>query len=144
MKLILPITIAVFTLLAKGDVKAQGNPTPPCRARTLDLRADTAVYGPGVWGGPAFFHGMDKKSNEIQYVFYCGSGHSIRAFSLSNGTLTQTGKSARTYGNGGTTPVVTSNNQTPSGSEIVWAVDRAASTGPQTVHLHAYCLSNLM
>jgi len=39
MNWILPITIAILAYLAKGDVTAQGNPTPTCRARTLDLRA---------------------------------------------------------------------------------------------------------
>ena len=43
MKWILPITIAILAVLANGDVAAQGNPTPPCRARTLVLRA------PGVY-----------------------------------------------------------------------------------------------
>src|ERR1700733_2982350 len=39
MKWILPVTIAVLAVFTNGDVTAQGNPTPPCRARTLDLRA---------------------------------------------------------------------------------------------------------
>jgi hypothetical protein len=39
MKLFLPITIPILAVVAKGDVTAQGNTTPPCRARTLDLRA---------------------------------------------------------------------------------------------------------
>jgi len=39
MKCILPVTIAILAVLTKDDVTAQGNPTPECRARTLDLRA---------------------------------------------------------------------------------------------------------
>jgi hypothetical protein len=47
MKWILPITVPVIAVLINGDVTAQRNPTPPCRAGTLDLRArqeeDTTV-----------------------------------------------------------------------------------------------------
>jgi hypothetical protein len=43
MKWILPITIASLTVLTKGDVKAQVNPIPPCRAWTLDLRAIQSI-----------------------------------------------------------------------------------------------------
>ena len=39
MKWLLPVTIVILALYAMGDVTAQGNLTPPCRARTLDLRA---------------------------------------------------------------------------------------------------------
>src|ERR1700733_8805371 len=46
MKWILPVTIAVLALFANGDVTAQGNPTPPCRARTLDLRAHRKGVNP--------------------------------------------------------------------------------------------------
>ena len=46
MKWILPVTIAVLALLAKGDVTAQCNPTT-CRARTLDLRAGFVINHSG-------------------------------------------------------------------------------------------------
>jgi hypothetical protein len=39
MKWILPVMIAILAVFANGDVTAQGNPAPPCRAGTLDLRA---------------------------------------------------------------------------------------------------------
>ena len=39
MKWFWPITIAILAVPANSDVTAKGNPTPPCRARTLDLRA---------------------------------------------------------------------------------------------------------
>ena len=45
MKWSLPVTIAVLAVFTNGDVTAQGNPTPPCRARTLDLRASVQQSG---------------------------------------------------------------------------------------------------
>ena len=40
MKLLLPITIAILAVFANGNANAQVSSTPPCRAGTLDLRAN--------------------------------------------------------------------------------------------------------
>ena len=44
MKWFLLLTITVLAVLARGDVIAQGNSTLPCRARTLDLRAEANFW----------------------------------------------------------------------------------------------------
>ncbi len=128
-----------------------GTDMPPA-IYTIGVAAEINPVGPdafvnwnnGIWGGPAYFHGYDGNNNEVRYVFYSGNNISLRAFKLSNGTLTQTGQSINKYSFGGTTPVVSSNNLVP-GSEIVWVVDRnGTDNNVNTVHLHAYKLSELI
>ena len=93
---------------------------------------------PGVWGGPAYFQGPGG-----EFVFYCGSGGKLTAFAVSrpSGTLTPTSHSLANFpGEGGTTPVVSS-NQLVAGTGVVWAVARRDAAGK--LHLHAYDASNL-
>jgi hypothetical protein len=93
---------------------------------------------PGVWGGPAYYHGT-----RGEFLYYCGNGGKLSAFSLSriNGTLTLTTSSIDTFANeGGTTPVVSSNQQL-AGTGVVWAVVRRDKGG--RLHLRAYDVNNL-
>jgi len=80
--------------------------------------------GGGVWGGPAYFSGPTG-----QFVYYQAGGAPLLAFSVGqngNGVpqlqLSSTGSSYAGYG--GSTPVVSSNGQTP-GTGIVWLVNRS-------------------
>jgi hypothetical protein len=66
MKWFLPVTIAVLTVLANGDLTARDNSTP-CRARTLDLRA-LAVVGSDLfitWRGTDSNHRINGMSADI-------------------------------------------------------------------------------
>jgi hypothetical protein len=97
----------------------------------------------GVWGGPAYYYG----GGQGAFLYYCGNGSALTAFSYQNGNLTP----AIVGGNpnqgtenfpsdGGTTPVVSSNSEIP-GSAVVWAVARR--NGPGVVSLWAYDATNL-
>ncbi|MDP4198493.1 MAG: hypothetical protein Q8922_00855 [Bacteroidota bacterium] len=89
-------------------------------------------HDPGVWGGPAFFNGPGG-----QTIFYCGNGRGaaknlpsalgkLRALALHDGKLSVNGPPSNDSftGEGGATPVVSSNQQI-SGTGIVWAVRRS-------------------
>ena len=65
MKWVLPITIAILAVLQNGDVTAQGYPTPPCRARTLDLRA----HYEEKW----FSGGGDAAEVDAAFIDYCST-----------------------------------------------------------------------
>ena len=80
--------------------------------------------GGGVWGGPAYFSGPTG-----QFVYYQAGGAPLLAFSVvKNGgvpqlQLSSTGSSYAGYG--GSTPVVSSDGQSP-GTGIVWLVNRSS------------------
>lgn len=96
----------------------------------------------GVWGGPAYFSG-----GQGAFVYYCGNGTTLTAFAFHNGNFTPAivggnpNQSTENFpGEGGTTPVVSSNSEVP-GSAIVWAVARRHGSG--VVSLRAYDATNL-
>src|SRR5262249_51578165 len=92
-----------------------------------------AGSGSGVWGGPASYTGP---SGEV--VFYQLSGGPMRAFSVNTGSnpkLTQFAQGTTTSGNGGSTPIVSSNG---SAAAVVWTIRRG---NPMT--LEAYDASSL-
>ena len=78
---------------------------------------------PGVWGGPAYFN-----NNGQQFVYYAGNGGPLTAFSFSGNSLLAAHQSSLIYdggaGHGGTTPVVSSNQQI-AGTGVVWALLRS-------------------
>ncbi|MBV9745228.1 MAG: hypothetical protein JO099_15815, partial [Acidobacteriia bacterium] len=81
---------------------------------------------PGVWGGPAYFN-----TGQQQLVYYAGAGGPLTAFVFSGASLApakigaKANQTAATFSadNGGTTPNVSSNQQT-AGTGVVWALDR--------------------
>ena len=96
---------------------------------------------PGVWGGPAYF-----KSGNQQFVYYAGAGGPLTAFIFSGNSLTlakigaNPNQSSQTFAkaNGGTTPVVSSNQQR-AGTAVVWALVRSSPT----LQLMAFDAANL-
>ncbi len=93
--------------------------------------------GNGVWGGPAFYSGPSG-----QFVYYQTGGDVIRAYELEHNSgqkpqLVQTSSGNSGAGYGGSSPIVSSNGQTP-GSAIVWLVRRNS-----TMNLEAYDATNL-
>ncbi len=94
---------------------------------------------PGVWGGPAYYHSLNG-----EYVYYCGNGGHLTAFSLQNVMLTRStvgGKPNQSPApfpsEGGVTPTVSSNQQLP-GTGVVWTLARA-----NPLRLQAYDATNL-
>ena len=95
---------------------------------------------PGIWGGPAYYQGPDG-----QFVYYCGNGDHLKAFTLLNGSLSlstvgdgQPNQSLETFPReGGTTSTVTSNQQVK-GTGVVWVIARS-----NPLRLQAYDATNL-
>lgn len=93
----------------------------------------------GVWGGPAFY----RSSQGQQFVYYAGNGGELKAYLFSGNALTQAkvganpNQSASTFGDGGTTPNVSS-NQENAGTGVVWAILRGGS-----LNLRAFDATNL-
>jgi hypothetical protein len=79
---------------------------------------------PGIWGGPAYFN-----SGQEQFIYYAGAGGPLTAFVFSGNSLTPSkigsnpNQSTQTFSGGGSTPVVSSNQQT-TGTGVVWALAR--------------------
>ncbi len=106
-------------------------------------------YQPGVWGEPAYFN-----SFAGQFVYFCGSGYPLGgpvlkggylcAFQLINGVLMRASNSTNIFqefapnGEGGATPIVTSDQQI---NGIVWAITRRDASN--RLHLRAYDALNL-
>jgi len=94
---------------------------------------------PGIWGGPAYYH----SSQNQQFVYYCGRDGNLKAYIFSGTTLTlatvggNPNQSPQTFGDGGTTPNVSSNQQNP-GTAVVWTIARG-----NPVHLQAFDAMNL-
>jgi hypothetical protein len=94
-----------------------------------------AGSGSGVWGGPASY-----TSPSGQVVFYQFNGGTMRAFLVNTGatpSLTQFAQGTTTSGNGGSSPIVSSNGTT-SGTAVVWTIRRG---NPMT--LEAYDAATL-
>jgi hypothetical protein len=95
-----------------------------------------ATGGGGVWGGPAFYDGPSG-----QFVFYQTGGSPVTAYKVTvragKPRLVKETSGNSLAGYGGSSPVVSSNGQTP-GSGIVWLVEREA-----TLTLEAYDATNL-
>src|SRR5271156_6437444 len=87
----------------------------------------------GLWSMPAYWNGN---------MYFWGNGDHLKAFSFTNGTLSQsmTSESAETNGFPGATPVVSSSGTT---NGIVWAAETDAygSSGPAI--LRAYNATNV-
>src|SRR5262249_30006417 len=81
----------------------------------------------GVWSSPAFFNGR---------IYYQGSGDVLKAFSISNGSLSPfpSSQSTTPFGYPGATPVISANKLA---NGIAWVVQRNPSV------LHAYATTNL-
>jgi hypothetical protein len=86
----------------------------------------------GVWGGPAYY-----RNSQQQFVYYGGNGGNLKAYLFSGTALTLANQSPGTFGNGGTTPNVSSNQEDP-GTAVVWAIARG-----NPVHLQAFDATNL-
>ena len=91
----------------------------------------------GVWGGPAYYGGLHGA-----FLYYCGNGTTLTAFAFHNGTFTPAtvggnpNQSTDKFpGEGGTTPVVSSNAETP-GTAVVWAVARRHGSGEVSVRAY--------
>ncbi|MBV9707689.1 MAG: pyrrolo-quinoline quinone [Chloroflexi bacterium] len=129
-------------LLDRENLGKYNGPNGPDRVvQTLPLQPGRPVTSqPGVWGGPAYYQGPDG-----QFVYYCGSRDHLKAFKLFNGLLSpatvgtdQPNQSAEIFsGEGGTTPTVSSNQQT-AGTAVVWALVRS-----NPLRLRAYDATNL-
>jgi len=85
---------------------------------TINPTDGVTSAGGGIWGGPAFYNGVD-----AQTIFYGEASGPITAFNILNGVLTRQGTTSINYQNDGTTPVVTSNHQLPT-TQLVWAIIR--------------------
>jgi hypothetical protein len=79
----------------------------------------------GVWGGPAYY----RNSQQQQFIYYCGNGGNLKAYHFSGTALAlakvggNPNQSPGTFGDGGTTPNVSSNQENP-GTSVVWAIAR--------------------
>jgi hypothetical protein len=94
-----------------------------------------AGSGAGVWGGPAYF-----RSPTGGVVYYQNSGGPMRAYAVATGatpSLTQFATGSTTSGQGGSTPIVSSNGST-AGTGVVWTIRRG---NPMT--LEAYDAEHL-
>jgi hypothetical protein len=95
-----------------------------------------ATGGGGVWGGPAYYDGPSG-----QFVFYQTGGSPVTAYKVTvhagKPRLVKETSGNSLAGYGGSSPVVSSNGQTP-GSGIVWLVERDT-----TLTLEAYDATNL-
>jgi hypothetical protein len=95
--------------------------------------------GGGLWGGPAYY----RSSQNQQFVYFGGDGGHLGAFLFSGTALTlakvggNPNQSPQTFGDGGTTPNVSSNQQNP-GTAVIWAIARG-----NPVHLQAFDATNL-
>ena len=80
----------------------------------------------GLFGNPAYFN---------KTVYFCGSGDRLKAFAVSNATLSQTpaSQSKATFGYPGCVPSISASG---SSNAIVWILETSAT-------LHAYDASNL-
>jgi uncharacterized repeat protein (TIGR03806 family) len=87
----------------------------------------------GTWSSPAYFN---------QRIYYHGSGDILKAFNITNATITVTpsSRSGTSYGYPGATPVVSANG-TKDG--IVWDLQTDAYTTGGPAVLHAYNANNV-
>ncbi|MFO1337828.1 MAG: hypothetical protein U1F53_06255 [Burkholderiaceae bacterium] len=121
---------AVLYLLDRTNL---GKMRPADKGALLAKRL--ANGGSGVWGGPASYTGPSG-----QVVFYQLNGGPMRAFAVDTGanpTLTQFAQGTTTSGQGGSTPIVSSNGST-AGTAVVWTLRRS---NPMT--LEAYDAATL-
>jgi hypothetical protein len=82
-----------------------------------------ASSGNGIWGGPAYW-----TSPAGGTVFYENANSNLKAFRLATGStpsLTQFATGTTTSGNGGATPIVSSNGS-QAGTGVVWVVRRSS------------------
>lgn len=88
---------------------------------------------PGIWGGPAYY-----RNSQQQFVYYCGNGSHLRAYTFSGAAITFATQSPNASpGEGGFTPNVSSNGQA-TGTGVVWGITRE-----NPLHLHAYDAANV-
>ncbi|MBV9689553.1 MAG: hypothetical protein JO202_07560, partial [Ktedonobacteraceae bacterium] len=131
----------IFLLDRENLGKYNGPGGPDHVVQTLPLQPASTGGEPGVWGGPAYYHGPDG-----QFVYYCGNHGHLTVFKLLNGLLSpatvgngQPNQSAEILpGSGGATPTVSSNQQT-AGTAVVWVVARSIPL----LQLQAYDATNL-
>ena len=111
--------------------------TDPQAIQALQLEPGASGQ-PGTWGGPAYYGGPGGS-----LLYYCGDTAKLKAFELNAGQLAQAmiggnpSESPGTFPNGGTFPVVSSDQQV-SGTAVVWAIMR---TNP--LQLQAFDATNL-
>jgi hypothetical protein len=100
----------------------------------LSLQPGKAITDqPGIWGGPAYY-----RNSQQQFVYYCGSGSHLRAYTFSGSALTFATESPNASpGEGGFTPNVSSNGQAAA-TGVVWGITRE-----NPLHLHAYDAANV-
>jgi hypothetical protein len=87
----------------------------------------------GVWGGPTYY----RSSQGQQFVYYAGDGNNLKAYVFSGNALAFATQSPGTFGGGGTTPNVSS-NQENAGTAVVWALVRG-----NPLRLQAFDATNL-
>jgi hypothetical protein len=102
--------------------------------RAVGGQPKTTVARDALFGGPGYF-----RHSTGQVIYYCGSADSLRAFAIDpqSGKLSLIQQSAELFppqGEGGSTPVVSSNGNTEG---IVWLIERV------TWDLVAYDAKNL-
>ena len=109
-----------------GKYNGPGGPDHVLALVPLQLGiSDPLSRQPGIWGGPAYFN-----SGKEQFVYYAGDGGPLTAFVFSGNSLalskigSNPNQSSQTFSPGGTTPVVSSNQQT-AGTGVIWALVRS-------------------
>ena len=105
-----------------------------CNGCTSDPEIIQSISsGAGLWSIPAYWNSQ---------IYLWGNGGNLEAYSLTNGTLSQspTSKSAESSSFPGSTPVVSSNGTS---NGIVWAVETDAYTSSGPAILRAYNAANV-
>jgi len=104
------------------------------------VRAGAGTANKGVHGGPAYFEGPNG-----QFVVFAGNQDYLKEFALvdaPNPHLVLSSESTNIFpGEGGSTPVVTSNG-TMAGTAIIWATTRPDDITQTPITLRAYDASN--
>ena len=126
--------------LMNRDAMGGYAPSGPDRVvQVLKNAAGTALKG--VHGGPAYYSGPGG-----QYVFFAGNQDVLKAFQLVDAPsphLVLANQSTNIFpGEGGSTPVVSSNGLTP-GTGIVWATTRPDNILTTPITLRAYDASDV-
>jgi hypothetical protein len=116
-----------------------GGPDKLVQVPPVQMKPGAAITDQmGVWGGPAYYHSPNQ-----QFVYYAGNGGPLKAYVFSGNALTPAtvggnpNQSPHSFGDGGTTPNVSS-NQLNLGTAVVWAIVRG-----NPIHLQAFDATNL-
>jgi hypothetical protein len=129
---LLPLAVACgkdgnAVLLNRNNMGKYTPGGPDHVVQTIPLQPGVPITSqPGIWGGPAYY-----RDTKQQFVYYCGNGSHLRAYTFSGATLTLSmigpnpNQSPQAFPReGGVTPNVSSNGQTP-GTGVVWAITRS-------------------